>query len=182
VVVVYKISSAGGDCCSNMPARQYARCLQQSESCFRFHIENNSPLKFYNLNVDGTMSLFQVVIFNLLVPICLRIFVVVNIFSLQVINKKRNCLHRHTSYSTAVMRQMPPPQTRTSEMHKFTSTYKQRTICQICKILSSATDATIQSSCMFHPKSDTFCVCPPWMNKSSGGPSSASSGDCSSPI
>ena len=49
---------------------------------------------------------------------------------------------------------------------------------QTCRMLSSATEATTQSSVGFHAKSDTFEVCPPWMNSNSGGPSSASSGDC----
>ena len=55
-------------------------------------------------------------------------------------------------------------------------------ICQICRMLSSATLATTHSSFEFHEKSETLLVCPPWMNSSSGGPSSASSGVCSSPI
>ncbi len=47
-----------------------------------------------------------------------------------------------------------------------------------CRMLSSATEATTQSSDGFHAKSDTLLVWPPWMNSSSGGPSSASSGAC----
>ena len=49
---------------------------------------------------------------------------------------------------------------------------------QTCKILSSATEASTQSSLGFQEKSDTLLVWPPWMNMSSGGPSSASSGAC----
>ncbi len=45
-------------------------------------------------------------------------------------------------------------------------------------MLSSATEATTQSSEGFQAKSETLEVWPPWMNSSSGGPSSASSGDC----
>jgi hypothetical protein len=45
-------------------------------------------------------------------------------------------------------------------------------------MLSSATEATTQSSLAFQEKSLILLVCPPWMNSSSGGPSSASSGDC----
>jgi len=44
------------------------------------------------------------------------------------------------------------------------------------RILSSATDAITQSSLKFHAKSDTLAVCPPCINNSSGGPSSASAG------
>lgn len=55
-------------------------------------------------------------------------------------------------------------------------------IFQICNILSSATDAITQSSVALNEKSKTFEVCPPWMKSNSGGPSSASSGDCSCPI
>ena len=47
-----------------------------------------------------------------------------------------------------------------------------------CRMLSSATDATTQSSLGFQAKSEILLVWPPWMNSSSGGPSSASSGDC----
>lgn len=47
-----------------------------------------------------------------------------------------------------------------------------------CRMLSSATLATTQSSFAFHEKSDTLEVWPPCMNNSSGGPSSASSGLC----
>ena len=46
------------------------------------------------------------------------------------------------------------------------------------RMLSSATEATTQSSEGFQAKSETLEVWPPWMNSSSGGPSSASSGDC----
>ena len=51
-----------------------------------------------------------------------------------------------------------------------------------CIILSSDTEQITQGSFGFHEKSDILAVCPPWINKSSGGPSSASSADCSSPI
>ena len=56
--------------------------------------------------------------------------------------------------------------------------------CQVrdghtCKMLSSATEAITQSSEGFQAKSETLEVWPPWMNSSSGGPSSASSGVCS---
>mmetsp|Transcript_20574 Transcript_20574/g.44174 ORF Transcript_20574/g.44174 Transcript_20574/m.44174 type:complete len:228 (+) Transcript_20574:647-1330(+) len=54
--------------------------------------------------------------------------------------------------------------------------------CHTCKMLSSATDAITQASLAFHAKSATFAVWPPWMKRSSGGPSSASSVVCSSPI
>ena len=47
-----------------------------------------------------------------------------------------------------------------------------------CRMLSSATEATTQSSLAFQEKSEILDVCPPWMNNSSGGPSSASSADC----
>ena len=47
-----------------------------------------------------------------------------------------------------------------------------------CRMLSSATEATTQSSEGFHAKSEILLVCPPWMNSSSGGPSSASSAFC----
>ena len=48
-------------------------------------------------------------------------------------------------------------------------------------MLSSATEATTQSSLAFQEKSEILDVCPPWMNSSSGGPSSASSADCAHP-
>ena len=51
-----------------------------------------------------------------------------------------------------------------------------------CIILSSDTEQITHGSFGFHEKSDILAVCPPWINKSSGGPSSASSADCSSPI
>ena len=51
-----------------------------------------------------------------------------------------------------------------------------------CIILSSETEQITQGSLGFQEKSEIFAVCPPWINKSSGGPSSASSADCSSPI
>lgn len=54
--------------------------------------------------------------------------------------------------------------------------------CQICSTLSSATDAIVNSDVGCHAKSDILLVCPPCTKSSSGGPSSASSGDCSSPI
>lgn len=47
-----------------------------------------------------------------------------------------------------------------------------------CRMLSSATEATTQSSAGFHAKSDTFEVWPPCTKSSSGGPSSASSAVC----
>ena len=82
------------------------------------------------------------------------------------------------------------------------------TICQTCMILSSDTEHMTHGSLGFHEKSEILAVCPPWMNwnkikksyieshctiaesalrtivltRSSGGPSSASSADCSSPI
>lgn len=49
-------------------------------------------------------------------------------------------------------------------------------------ILSSETEQMTQGSLGFHEKSEILAVCPPWMNSSSGGPSSASSAVCSSPI
>ena len=48
-----------------------------------------------------------------------------------------------------------------------------------CRMLSSATEAMTQSSDGFHAKSEILLVWPPWMNSSSGGPSSASSLVCS---
>ena len=56
------------------------------------------------------------------------------------------------------------------------------TICQTCMMLSSDTEQITQGSLGFHEKSEILAVCPPWMKRSSPGPSSASSGDCSSPI
>lgn len=78
------------------------------------------------------------------------------------------------------------------------------TICQICMMLSSDTLAMTHGSFGFQAKSEIFDVCPPWINcggrggsehgqlsavtfgctptSSSGGPSSASSCVCSSPI
>jgi hypothetical protein len=38
---------------------------------------------------------------------------------------------------------------------------RQRTICQICRMLSSDTLAATHSSFRFQLKSDTFAVCPP---------------------
>ena len=55
-------------------------------------------------------------------------------------------------------------------------------ISQICRMLSSATLAMTHFSQGFHDSSDILAVWPPWTNSSSGGPSSASSSDCSSPI
>mmetsp|Transcript_19170 Transcript_19170/g.73664 ORF Transcript_19170/g.73664 Transcript_19170/m.73664 type:complete len:231 (+) Transcript_19170:143-835(+) len=55
-------------------------------------------------------------------------------------------------------------------------------ICQTCRMLSSAVVAMTHGSFGFHAKSDTLLVCPPWINSSSGGPSSASSAVCSSPM
>lgn len=49
-------------------------------------------------------------------------------------------------------------------------------------MLSSDTEHMTHESFGFHAKSDIFAVCPPWMNNNSGGPSSASSLVCSSPI
>eukprot|EP00955_Chlamydomonas_euryale_P113824 366237-Chlamydomonas_euryale.AAC.4 len=49
-------------------------------------------------------------------------------------------------------------------------------------MLSSATDATTQSSLGHHPRSETLAVCPPCTNMSSGGPSTASSGPWWSPM
>ena len=56
------------------------------------------------------------------------------------------------------------------------------TICQTCMMLSSETEQMTQGSLGFQEKSEILAVCPPWMKRSSGGPSSESSGDCSSPI
>lgn len=75
------------------------------------------------------------------------------------------------------------------------------TICQTCMILSSETEQITHGSVGFHEKSEIFAVCPPWINykkakpikiyfryqsisftNNSGGPSSASSLVCSSPI
>lgn len=56
------------------------------------------------------------------------------------------------------------------------------TICHTCMILSSETEQITQGSLGFHVKSEILAVWPPWMNSNSGGPSSASSADCSSPI
>ena len=39
-----------------------------------------------------------------------------------------------------------------------------RTICQICIMLSSATEQMTMASFGFQEKSDTLLVCPPWMN------------------
>mmetsp|Transcript_3262 Transcript_3262/g.11282 ORF Transcript_3262/g.11282 Transcript_3262/m.11282 type:complete len:200 (-) Transcript_3262:711-1310(-) len=55
-------------------------------------------------------------------------------------------------------------------------------ICHTWRMLSSATVATTQFSLGFHEKSEILLVCPPCTKSSSGGPSSASSGDCSSPM
>ena len=49
-------------------------------------------------------------------------------------------------------------------------------------ILSSETEQITQASVGFHEKSEILEVWPPWMKRSSGGPSSASSAFCSSPI
>jgi hypothetical protein len=49
-------------------------------------------------------------------------------------------------------------------------------------MLSSDTLQMTQGWLGFQEKSDILAVCPPCINNSSGGPSSASSGDCSSPI
>lgn len=49
-------------------------------------------------------------------------------------------------------------------------------------MLSSETEQITHGSFGFHEKSEIFAVCPPWINNSSGGPSSASSAVCSSPI
>ena len=49
-------------------------------------------------------------------------------------------------------------------------------------ILSSDTEQITQGSLGFQEKSGILAVWPPWINSNSGGPSSASSGDCSSPI
>ena len=51
-----------------------------------------------------------------------------------------------------------------------------------CMMLSSETEQMTHGSLGFHEKSEILAVWPPWMNRSSGGPSSASSADCSSPI
>lgn len=63
-------------------------------------------------------------------------------------------------------------------------TYEQGILEASCaltwRMLSSATEAMTQSSVGFQAKSETFDVWPPWMNSSSGGPSSASSGVCRS--
>jgi hypothetical protein len=63
-------------------------------------------------------------------------------------------------------------------------THEQRILDGSCvftwRMLSSATEAMTQSSVGFQAKSETFDVWPPWMNSSSGGPSSASSGVCRS--
>ncbi len=56
------------------------------------------------------------------------------------------------------------------------------TICQTWQMLSSATEQMTHGSFKFHEKSLILLVWPPWTNKSSGTPSSASSGLCSSPI
>mmetsp|Transcript_7463 Transcript_7463/g.14765 ORF Transcript_7463/g.14765 Transcript_7463/m.14765 type:complete len:224 (+) Transcript_7463:135-806(+) len=55
-------------------------------------------------------------------------------------------------------------------------------ICQTCRTLSSDTDAMTQSSLGLKARSLSLLVWPPWMKRSSGGPSSASSGVCSWPI
>mmetsp|Transcript_11806 Transcript_11806/g.36504 ORF Transcript_11806/g.36504 Transcript_11806/m.36504 type:complete len:230 (+) Transcript_11806:132-821(+) len=55
-------------------------------------------------------------------------------------------------------------------------------ICHTCRMLSSATLAQTNSSSGFQAKSLTLLVWPPWMKSSSGGPSLASSGSCSSPM
>mmetsp|Transcript_35276 Transcript_35276/g.83540 ORF Transcript_35276/g.83540 Transcript_35276/m.83540 type:complete len:320 (+) Transcript_35276:382-1341(+) len=55
-------------------------------------------------------------------------------------------------------------------------------ICHTCRMLSSDTVVMSQGSVVLHERSETFAVCPPCWNRSSGGPSSASSLDCSSPI
>ena len=51
-----------------------------------------------------------------------------------------------------------------------------------CMMLSSETEQMTQASVGFQEKSEILAVWPPWMNSSSGGPSSASSAFCSSPI
>ena len=64
-------------------------------------------------------------------------------------------------------------------MHTHTHTHTHTsTRTRTCRMLSSATEATTHSSEGLHAKSDTLLVCPPWMNSSSGGPSSDSSGAC----
>lgn len=55
-------------------------------------------------------------------------------------------------------------------------------ICQICMTLSSETEQITQGSLGFQEKSDILAEWPPWMKSSSGGPSTPSSSDCSSPI
>merc|ERR1719397_61467 len=62
------------------------------------------------------------------------------------------------------------------------SLYMFSAICHTCIILSSDTLQITHESLGFHAKSEIFDVCPPCMKRSSGGPSSASSGVCSSPI
>ena len=49
-------------------------------------------------------------------------------------------------------------------------------------MLSSETEQMTQGSLGFQLKSEILAVWPPWMKRSSGGPSSASSALCSSPI
>lgn len=55
---------------------------------------------------------------------------------------------------------------------------RRATAAHTCRMLSSATEAMTQSSDGFHAKSEILLVWPPWMNSSSGGPSSASSFVC----
>lgn len=62
--------------------------------------------------------------------------------------------------------------------HLARNLYVQHAAQRTCRMLSSATLATTQSSLLFQLKSEILLVCPPWMNSSSGGPSSASSGVC----
>jgi hypothetical protein len=62
------------------------------------------------------------------------------------------------------------------------SRYMPSAICQTWTVLSSPTLAMTHGWYLFHEKSEIFALWPPWENRSSGGPSSASPSDCSSPI
>lgn len=69
-----------------------------------------------------------------------------------------------------------------SDRRSWSSRYMLSAICHTWNILSSVTLAKVHGSFLFHEKSDIPAVWPLWTNNNSGGPSSASSGVCSSPI
>mmetsp|Transcript_42171 Transcript_42171/g.82730 ORF Transcript_42171/g.82730 Transcript_42171/m.82730 type:complete len:321 (-) Transcript_42171:737-1699(-) len=89
------------------------------------------------------------------------------------------------NHSSSLSSSPPCPATTatlTSSSSSSSPAYISSAICHTWSTLSSLTLATVQSSRRFQLKSDTLEVWPPCMKRSSGGPSSASSGDCSSPM